>query len=79
MSAGDDDKAGAGSGGGTSCDQAAGANVQTASDRKKQIRVFMEGGLNQNVSLGERSILAWELLASPPRVGHKVDFGWLIG
>ena len=57
-------RAGAGSGGGTSCDQAAAADTQTTSDRRKEIRVFMGGGLNQISPHRERSILAMEALES---------------
>ena len=49
--------AAAGSGGGTSCDQTAAADTQTASDRRKEICMFMEGGLHQILSHRERPIL----------------------
>ena len=66
------------SGGGTSCDQAAGADAQTASDRKKQIRVFMEGGLNQ-MCLRRKINFGLGAACVAPRIGHKVDFGPLFG
>ena len=52
--------AGAGSGGGTSCDQADATDIQTISEKRKEIRIFMECGLNQISPHRERPI-SWAL------------------
>jgi hypothetical protein len=48
--------AGAGNGGGTSCAQAKAAHAQTTSTTRKELRIFMEGELNQFLPGRERAI-----------------------